>query len=79
MKFTLSEARTMALAAGATMAEIESETELQRRHVGSVPFKNMIAALAMLPAVNDRADWTRLAAALQAAAQARVTAKRSRP
>lgn len=74
MKFTLADARTMALAAGATLAEIASETELQRRHVGSVPFRNMIAALGMLPAMNDRADWTRLAGALGA----RATTKRSR-
>lgn len=74
MKFTPSEAHNMALAAGATEAEIEHETELQRRHVGSVPFKNMIQALGMLPAMNDRADWTRFAAALQA----RASAKRSR-
>ena len=68
MKFTLADARTMALAAGA------SETELQRRHVGSVPFRNMIGALQMLPARNTRDDWTRLAGALGA----RATAKRSR-
>lgn len=60
-----------ALEKGATMAEIEAEAALQARHVGSIPFNNMIRALGLHSWANDRAEWTRLAAALTARAEAR--------
>ena len=58
------EAINKALQAGATVADIESESALQSRHVGTVPFNHMIRALNLSPWHNTRADWTRLAGAL---------------
>ena len=69
--FTFTEARAKALAAGATDADIEAEARLQARSVGTVPFRNMIKALNMLPRLNGREEWTRLAAALKARKEAR--------
>lgn len=60
-----------AVQSGATLAEIETEAARQARQVGSVPFNNMIRALQLSPWRNDRADWTRLAGALQARANRR--------
>jgi len=61
---TKQDAIAQALGAGATMAEIELEASYQAHRVGTVPFRNMIKALQMLPYFNTRADWVRLAAAL---------------
>lgn len=59
------EAIAKALAHGATMADIESETALQLRQVGTVPFNHMIRALSMIHGwLNTRDDWIRLAGAL---------------
>lgn len=69
MKFA--EARAEALNKGATDSEIAAETELQRRHVGTVPFNNMIRALQLHTWHNSAADWTRLAAALKARKESR--------
>lgn len=63
---TKADAIRNALAKGATLAEIEAETRRQERHVGTVPFRNMITALNLMPWLNDAAAWTRLAAALTA-------------
>ena len=65
---TANEARARAIAAGATESEIDAETIRQSRHKSTVPFKNMIRALQMLPYLNNKADWTRLAGALHARA-----------
>jgi hypothetical protein len=65
------EAIRCALEAGATAEEIEAEAERQARQVGTVPFNNMIRALNMMTWSNDRADWTRLAAALTARGRSR--------
>ena len=54
-----------AVAAGATVAEIEAEAVKHARHKGTVPFKNMIVALHLMTHLNDRNDWVRLAAALK--------------
>jgi hypothetical protein len=45
MTMTFEQARAKALAAGATDADIEAEARHQARHVGTVPFRNMIRAL----------------------------------
>jgi hypothetical protein len=66
MTMTFEQARAKALAAGATDADIEAEARHQARHVGTVPFRNMIKALNMLPRLNGREEWTRLAGALMA-------------
>jgi hypothetical protein len=68
---TKAQAIAKAIAHGATSAEIEDEAARQSRNVGSVPFNNMIRALNLMPWRNDRADWTRLAAALIARGLAR--------
>jgi hypothetical protein len=68
---TFNQARAEALAAGATDADIDAEAKLQARHVGTVPFRNMIRALQLLPRLNDVNDWTRLAAALKARKEGR--------
>jgi hypothetical protein len=68
---TFEQARAKALAAGATDADIDAEAKLQARHVGTVPFRNMIKALQLLPRLNSAEDWTRLAAALKARREAR--------
>jgi hypothetical protein len=62
------EAIERALAAGATVEDIAAETRHQERHVGTVPFNNMIRALSLPVSnfLNSREDWTRLAAALTA-------------
>lgn len=60
-----SAAQSRALMAGATQDEIDAEAARQSRQRGSVPHRNMIRALQMHPWMNDRADWTRLAAALK--------------
>jgi hypothetical protein len=67
------EARAKALEHGATDADIEREAQHQRRHVGTVPFNNMIRALTLPVSsfLNDREDWTRLAAALKARKESR--------
>lgn len=67
------EAIARAVEAGATLAEIEAEASRQARHVGSVPFNNMIRALQLCTWRNSRDDWTRLAAALVAKAEKRKT------
>lgn len=64
--FTYEQALAKALAAGATTEDVAAEARLQARNVGTVPFRNMIKALNLLPRLNDRDDWTRLAAALLA-------------
>lgn len=69
------EAIDKALFYGATLADIEKEAELQARHVGSVPFNNMIKALNMLPWQNYCSDWIRLAGALQARSNAKKLKK----
>jgi hypothetical protein len=71
MTMTFEQARAKALAAGATDADIEAEARHQARHVGTVPFRNMIRALQLLPRLNSAEDWTRLAAALKARKQGR--------
>ena len=58
------EAIAEAIKAGASMDGIQAEANLQARHVGTVPFKNMIRALNMLTALNTQEDWTRLAGAM---------------
>lgn len=63
-KFTTKEAILRAIDAGATHAEIGQEGAAQARHVGSVPFNNMITALNLMPGLNTREDWTRLAGAM---------------
>lgn len=68
---TYEQARAKALAHGATDEDISAEARLQARSVGTVPFRNMIRALQLLPRLNDQADWTRLAAALLARRMAR--------
>ena len=70
---TKRDAIAKALDAGATMDEIEAEAAIQARHVGTVPFRNMIKALTLPVSrfLNDKADWTRLAAALIAKGRAR--------
>lgn len=60
---TPSAARAKALAAGATEAEIDAETEHQRRRHKTVR-QNMIFALQVHPFRNTREDWVRLAGAL---------------
>lgn len=65
------EAIAKALEAGGSLDEINRQAELYIRQVNSVPFKNMIRALNMLPWRNDVNDWTRLAAALTARGLAR--------
>lgn len=65
------EAIAKALAKGATQDEIDESAALYVRQVGTVPFNNMIRALNMHPWHNDRAAWTRLAAALTARTLAR--------
>lgn len=71
MSMSFADARAKALAAGATDADIDAEAKLQARHVGTVPFRNMIKALQLLPRLNSAEDWTRLAAALKARREAR--------
>ena len=65
------EAIARAIGAGATLAEINEEATKQARQVGTVPFNNMIRALNMMTWHNDRAQWTRLAAAMVARTNAR--------
>jgi hypothetical protein len=62
------EATRRALEAGATAEEIAAESQRQARQVGTVPFNHMIRALSLPVSMflNDKADWTRLAAALTA-------------
>jgi hypothetical protein len=55
-----------ALAAGATLQEIQDEAKIQKRSVGSTPHKNMIVALTLFGARNNKDDKIRLAAALVA-------------
>jgi hypothetical protein len=69
--FTKNEAVASAIESGATLDEIAAEAARQARHVGTIPFTNMIRALNMLPRLNTRDDWTRLAGALTARAQKR--------
>lgn len=71
MSMSFEQARANALAAGATDADIDAEAKLQARHVGTVPFRNMIRALQLLPRLNSAEDWARLAAALKARREAR--------
>lgn len=68
---TLKEATARAIAAGASPDDITDEARHQSRHVGTVPFANMIRALNMLPRLNTRDDWARLAGALTARQAAR--------
>jgi hypothetical protein len=68
---TFEQARAKALAAGATDEDIDAEASLQARSVGTVPFRNMIKALQLLPRLNSAEDWTRLAAALKARKESR--------
>lgn len=60
-----------ALAKGGTQEEIDRQAENYARQVGTVPFNNMIRALNMHAWNNTEAEWTRLAAALTARANAR--------
>ena len=60
------EAIAKAIEAGANMAEIEAEAAKWVRHVGSVPYRNMIVALHFSPWRNGRAEWVRLAGAMKA-------------
>jgi hypothetical protein len=71
MSMSFEAARAKALAAGATDSDIDTEARHQARHVGTVPFRNMIRALQLLPRLNSAEDWTRLAAALKARREAR--------
>ncbi len=68
---TKKEAIERAIAAGATLDEINEEAKRAIRQVGSTPFKNMIRALNMMTYRNTRDDWTRLAAAMTARGLAR--------
>jgi len=61
----------LAIQNGATMGEIERQAANYSRQVGTVPFNNMIRALNIGPWHNGREEWTRLAAALTARANAR--------
>jgi hypothetical protein len=70
-----SDASAHALGKGGTQAEIDRQAAGYVRQVGSVPFNNMIRALNMHPWSNDRAQWERLAAALQARRLARKGAR----
>ena len=56
------------------MDRINAEAALQARQVGSTPFKCMIRALNMMTWRNTVDDWTRLAAAMTAKANARKKA-----
>lgn len=60
------QAAARAFKMGATEADIEAEAQRQARHVGTVPFNNMVRALNLHPWHNDRDQWTRLAGALLA-------------
>jgi hypothetical protein len=60
-----------ALAAGGSLDEINRQAANYARQVGTVPFRNMIVALNLVPRLNDVDDWTRLAAALTARGLAR--------
>lgn len=64
--YSFTQAAAQAFKKGATEACIERETQRQLRLVGTVPFNNMVRALNLHPWANDRADWVRLAAALNA-------------
>ena len=55
-----------AIEAGADIEEIEAEAAKLVRQVGSVPFKNMIVALQLMPWFNSKDDWVRLAGAMMA-------------
>lgn len=68
---TLKEATARAIAVGASPDDIADSARHQSRHVGTIPFANMIRALNMLPWRNTRDDWTRLAGALAARQAAR--------
>ena len=69
---TRKDAVQRALLHGVTMEQIEAETTLQRRHVGTVPFNNMIKALnVVFGYLNTGDDWKRLAAALIAKGESR--------
>jgi len=63
---TKKEAIERALAAGATIDQINREAELQARQVGTTPFNNMIRALNMMTWRNTITEWTRLAGAMTA-------------
>ena len=63
---TYKEATARAIAAGASPVDIACETAHQRKHAGSVPQRNMIKALQLLPWHNTCDDWTRLAGAVGA-------------
>lgn len=65
MKISYREAVEYAIEAGASAAEIEREARAQDRQRGSVPHKNMKVALQLMPYLNGRAEWVRLAGALQ--------------
>ena len=69
--YTYEQALDKALAHGATSEDVAAEARRQARHVGTVPFRNMIKALNMLPRLNGREEWTRLAGALMARRMAR--------
>lgn len=60
-----SAAQSRALMAGATQGDIDREAERQARHKGTIPHRNMIRALNMMPWRNTKDDWTRLAGALK--------------
>ena len=63
-----------ALAAGAELPAIEADAARYVRQVKSVPFKNMIVALNLMPWLNKRDEWARLAAAMLAVKLARKAA-----
>lgn len=65
------EAIAKAIKAGASIDEINEEAAKQARHVGTVPFNNMLRALNLMTYKNTRDDWTRLAAGMIARANAR--------
>lgn len=58
------EACEKAIGAGASQAQIELEARKQDRQRGSVPHRNMKVALQLMPYLNGREEWVRLAGAL---------------
>lgn len=68
---TFAQARAYALEAGGNDAEIDRQAANYARQVGTVPFRNMIRALQLLPRLNTAEDWERLAAALKARKESR--------
>lgn len=68
MKFK--QAYAHAIKAGATPQAIEREIVAQRRFCRTIPQRNMVRALKLMPWINTADDWARLAGALAPKAKA---------